>query len=155
MNKDRQLMMLSIIMLAISSFSLLLISVSDYAGNAFNVFMAVLTGILFWLFLILGYVLLAVVSHHRKAYEHEHRTAKRSNNKKKPGAFCFFSNKYATIADIAMVILFIVLIVIMIIPSKTETLKLIVVPTFIFSVHMHGILNGVNLKYINQLSQKR
>ena len=149
-------MRLTILFLAISSFSLLLITVSDYSGSAFNVVMAVLTGILFWLFLILGYLMLAAVSRRRKEYERENRESrrKRSNNKKRPGVFCFFSNPYATAADVAMAVLTVALIVLMFIPEKSMTPKLIVVPTLIFSAHMHGILNGVNFAYTNKLSNR-
>ena len=154
MKSDRKLMRRSIIMLAISSFSLLLITVSDYSGSTFNVIMAVLTGLLFWFFLISGYATLAVISKHRKVYESEHSTGRRrAKNKKRPGAFCFFSNPKAACADVAMIVLLVALAVIWFIPVKSIIPKLIIVPMFLFSVHMHCILNGVNYKYISQLPE--
>lgn len=153
-------MKIVIIALAVSSFSLVLAVFGDYNGSTANIVAAIIAGLLFWLFLILGYVLLAMISKHRKQYEKKavdssgNRT-KNAENKKKPGIICFFSNQYALISDVAMGISFILtLVVLLLIPKTPQILQLLLISLTVFSIHMHCVLNGINFKYIRELSKK-
>lgn len=147
-----------VISLAISSFSLLLVNFGDYNGSVFNKVIAVLTGVLFWMFLILGYIALAVISGHRKSYQKRidnPDSNKRSNRetKKRPGIICFFVNPKATVADVVMIISFIINLVFIFIPSVNQVIAVIMIAVFAFAVHMHCILNGVNFRYIAHISK--
>lgn len=153
-------MKIIIIALAVSSFSLILATFGDYNGSTANIITAVIAGLLFWLFLILGYVLLAMISKHRKQYEKKavdfqtNRT-RGTENKKKPGVICFFSNKYASIADVVMVIsIILTLVIVLLIPKTPQMLQLLLISLTVFSIHMHCVLNGINFKYIRKLSKK-
>lgn len=157
MNKDKTLMKFVVISLAISSFSLLLVMFGDYNGNALNKAIAVLTGVLFWGFLIIGYVILGIISGHRKTYERKNRAdlgrkANRDANKR-PGIICFFSNQKAIIADIVMIVSFIINLIFMFIPSVNQVVAVIFIAIFAFAVHMHCVLNGVNFRYIAHISK--
>lgn len=149
-------MKLVIISLFISSFSLLLSFFGSYSGNAFNFIMALMTGILFWLGLIAGYVFLIIVNTHRnqtvKAGKYDLSESKRQ--KAKPGIICFLSNKYAAVADAAMVLFLILSLVFLFIPALNQGIALVFVSFFLFSLHMHCILNGVNFRYINSIDKK-
>lgn len=161
MKKDVVLMKSVFLMLFISSLSLMLATVADFRGSGIQVFLAYFTGIVFWLFLILGYVLFFQVSKHRKEYERTRSAEadgegrRRSREyKKTPGIICFFSNRYAVVADIAMIIFFILSLVFLLIPSLSQNAAIIFISLFILSLHMHGILNGVNYRYIRSVSKK-
>ena len=144
-------------MLAVSSFSLILSSIGNYKGNTINVIAAILAGSFFWLFLIGGYLLFALISGHRKEYEKlkkdsgNSRRVKRRNNR--PGIICFFSNKYAAVADFALFISFFLILLFLFIPSVSRNIVIIMISVFVYSLHMHSILNGRNFKYIVQLSK--
>lgn len=140
-----------ILLLAASSISLCFAAFGSYDASAFRAVVAVLVGILFWGCLIGGYVLLFIISKHRKEYEkHAPREKRRRDAAKRnrPGIITFFSNPAAVIADIAMIGLFVVIMAFMFIPGISQTLTIILIAFWVFAIHMHGVLNGVNFKYI-------
>jgi hypothetical protein len=149
-------MKVTIASLFISSFSILLSFFADYNGNAFSVTMAVLTGVLFWLGLIAGYILLALINSHRKKFESNSKVSvsKKSKSKRKPAFITFFSNKYALVADFALILFFILTLVFMFIPVLNQSIALISIAFFLFSLHMHGIFNGINFEYIISINLK-
>lgn len=136
-----------IISLFTSSFSLILSYFGDYQGNIINVIMAYAVGVLFWLGLIIGYVLLFILSKHRKA--------KTKPKKSKPGIIVFFSNKPAKIADLTMVGSLILTLVFTFIPFLSFGIEIVFLAILVFSIHMHCLFNGVNFKYINSIINKR
>ena len=142
-------------MLFISSFSLIFSIFGNYDTTTFKKIMAITGAVLFWLCLMVGYVIFSLISERRKAYERKHRERGiRPVKKGKPGILCFFSNKYAMIADITMVASFIVTLVFLFAPSLNQNIAVIFVSVLVFAIHMHGILNGVNFKYIESLNRK-
>lgn len=159
MKKDIILMKLVVLFLAISSFSLILVPFSDYDGSAFNVVTAIIAGVLFWLFLILGYLVFAGIAKHRKVYEKKATSSNkgrlsRADNKKKPGIVCFFSNKFAMIADIVLIASFILtLVMVLFIPQTPQVIQIILISLLLFSLHMHCVLNGINFRYIRERSK--
>ncbi len=148
LNKDARLLKAAIISLSISSFSLFFSFFGSYSGNVFNLIMALMTGIFFWLGLIVGYMLLAIINFHRKCSKNS------LNQKSKPGIICIFSNKYAVVADIAMVLFLILSLLFLFIPPLSKSIAIVFVSIFLFSLHMHCILNGVNFRYINSVDKK-
>lgn len=155
MRRDIKLFKITCILLAVSSFSLLLSFFGDYGGNAFNVVMAALTGILFWACLIAGYALFAVINSHRKKYVKAKKSSVSERNRKRlPGIICFFSNKYAIVADFAMILFFILTLVFIFIPFLNQSIAVIAIAILLFSVHMHCILNGMNFRYILQITKE-
>lgn len=147
MYSDKNLMKAIIISLFTSSFSLILSYFGDYQGNIINIIMAYAVGVLFWLGLIIGYVLLFILSKHRKA--------KTKPKKCKPGIIVFFSNKPAKIADLTMVGSLILTLVFTFIPFLRFGIEIVFLSILVFSIHMHCLFNGVNFKYINSIINKR
>lgn len=156
LKKDIFLMKLVVVSLFISSFSLLLSFFGSYSGNVFNFIMALMTGILFWIGLIVGYVFLVIVNSHRNRTEKKDTDgmSKSKKQKTKPGIICFLSNKYAAVADVAMVLFLVLSLVFLFIPSLSQGIALVFVSFFLFSLHMHCIFNGVNFRYINSIDKK-
>lgn len=155
MNKEQKLFKSAVLMLFISSFSLIFSIFGNYDTTAFRKILAISGAVLFWLCLIVGYVFFALISERRKAYERRHRErGVRPEKKAKPGILCFFSNKFAMIADVTMAISLVATLVFLFAPTLNQNLAVIFVAVLLFSAHMHGILNGVNFKYIESLNRK-
>lgn len=152
-------MKLVVLFLAISSFSLVLVPFSDYEGNTINAVTAIIAGVLFWLFLILGYLVFSRIAKHRRLYEKKATSSdngrfSRADNKKKPGIICFFSNIFALVADIVLILSFILtLVIIIFIPTTSLVIQIILISLLLFSLHMHCVLNGINFRYIRELSK--
>lgn len=155
MKKDKNLMRAVIALLAISSLSLCFIAFGSYDASAFRAILTVLIAILFWVCLIAGYVLLYVISRHRKEFERnaprEKRRRIKTNNR--PGIIRFFSNPAATAADFAMIGFFILDLVFMFIPGISQTVTYILLACLVFAIHMHCILNGVNFEYTYNIAK--
>ena len=149
MNKTVKLMKLSIILVAISSLSLIGVAFADFNANGFRRFIAFFTGVVFWIFLIAGYILLAIVSNRRKVDKRAKITDKR------PGIICFFTSKEAKLADIGMFAAIILSLVFSFVPGIGVTVRIIFIALLVLSVQMHCILNGVNYRYIRSLTEEK
>ena len=150
MEKNKRLMKAVYILICISSFSLLLSLVadssafdSDYEGGIFGKISAYAVGTLFWGCMIAGYVVFCVINAHRK------KESDGENIKKRLGLISFFSNKYAQIFDIAMAASFVLILICGLVLKMDNGVLVLFISMFIFSFHMHCILNGVNYAYIN------
>ena len=140
-----------IFLLAASSIFLCFAAFGSYNASSFRALVTAVTAILFWGCLIAGYVLLFIISKHRKEYEKRAPRDKRRREaakKNRPGIITFFSHPAAVIADIAMIGLFIVIMAFMFIPGIPQSLTIILIAFLVFAIQMHGVLNGVNFKYI-------
>ena len=162
LKQDVKLMKFVIVALAVSSLSLIFTIFGDYNSGVFNAVIAVTVGVVFWLFLILGYVVFSRIAAHRKQYEKTHVESRsdkerlqKDDNKKKPGIICFFSNPYAVAADIALLISLAVNVIFLFIPNANQTVEIIFISILVFSLHMHCILNGVNFRYTYNLDNTR
>lgn len=150
MKKDILLFRMSIVMLFVSSFAILLSFVGDYNGSFLNIIFALLTGILFWIGLILGYVFLAVVNSHRKRFEKKNGI---DGNTNKVGAVTFFRNKPAILFDILFIVSLISTLIFMFVPFLDKGIALILLSVCLFSLHMHCILNGKNYLYYKTIKR--
>lgn len=155
MNRDKRLMKFVFISLVISSFSLVLSIFADFNGNFFQIFIAYFSGVLFWLFLIVGYVLLFIISRDRKNTSEINYVNKKDKKWKTVGIINFFSNTKAKEADIFMIIFLICLILCLVIPIFDNNIAMIILSLFLFCFHLHCILNGINYKYVCSLNKKR
>lgn len=146
------------LILSCLAISLSPLTFSDTGG--FLSFISVVLALIFWIGLVTAFVLLGIISSHRKQRERielrsRDNRRKRSKTKQKPGIIVFFSNIYASSADVIMLIAFIINLVIIIVPfnEKDSFTYITPVSVFIYSVIFHSILNGINFKYI--LSYKK
>jgi len=137
----------SIVCMFLFSLSFLIMPVASDLALDGKLVLLRLSGIWFWLSLIAGYALFILVNKNRKRLMMKQ---KKQAIKVKPGIIKIFSNKWACIADIAAVIsLFGFLITVLIIPQKYVTY--IFLFAAIFTIQMHGMLNGENFKYISKI----
>lgn len=138
-------------LLFISSFSIILVFFGDYEGELINCICAYLVGIGFWGGLIFAYVLFGVLNARRKK---QLKSTENLNTEKRPGIICFFSNKYAKVFDILLVISLLLTVVFMFVPFLNQDAVIISLSVFLFSLHMHSILNGINFKYIQNQKEE-
>lgn len=140
-----------IILLAISSLSVVLTLCASYTLNWFTIAIAYALPFIFWGCMCWGYkILLFDINKIRRKAQGE---IKKKNYIHLPGIICFFSNKYAKIADITMIVSFVVSLILYNINILNGILFVITVPIFLFSIQMHCILNGVNYEYITNGSE--
>lgn len=114
-----------------------------------NRFGLVVTGIIFWVTLFLGYILLYIANKKRKCCDSEFN--KKDDYKIKTiGLFKFFSNFPAIIAD-SILLLCIVFCFIMSITNLGKTyLPYFVLFLFVFSLNSHCLFNGKIYKFISK-----
>lgn len=96
---------------------------------------------IFWVTLLIGYVLLFLVDRFR-------RKQQKKKGKQHPGAFCFFQNRIAAIADGVWILSFLAWIISGRVQAAHGYLQYVLVFLFLFSLHMHCICNGVNFQYM-------
>lgn len=147
----------TIIFLLISSVALLC-AVFDNVDNGVAKSISFIGGMLFFLFLLLGYLMFYRFSQFRKQ-----NTDRDKVNKGKPGIIVFFSNPQAKKADIAMITSFIISLVTLIIGQVNgdihanflfNLISVLSSAVFIFAIQMHAILNGVNYRYYLSLKSE-
>ena len=155
MRKQSQMIIwfwLSVGCVGLSSFSLAFIHFADFGGSPQQKTIGFLIGAVFWLGLIAGYILLWFINKYRK--EHIAKSKKRWR-KRKPGIISFFQSFYGMIADVLCLLSFdAALISAILADKKPGWLTYFLIAFFIFSLQMHGILNGENFRYISLLINK-
>lgn len=71
-----------------------------------------------------------------------------STKKRKIGLICCFSNRYAAVADLFMIVSMIILIISFIFTDASNYFNYIILSVFVFSFSMHCILNGRKFYYM-------
>ena len=146
-------MMITIILLLISSYSLMLSPASDFDSDGFSRILAYAIGVVFWLGLISAYVIFIGINKERKKRQ---RSSNRKNIKRKTAALTFFSSKPAAIADIVSVVCIIpTIIIIRGTNAIPQLFQYFIISTLIFSVQMHFILNGRNFRCLFSPAKKK
>lgn len=137
----------SLISFAISSFSFLLIPLSDFRGTIFQKLIAYAVGALFWIGFITGLIVTMYLGNVRK---------KDSNKSYKlPGVLCFFKNKISIKCDISMIISVISLIVFQKLLGTHHIVSVILLSITIFLIYMHSVFNGNNYAYMTKKGVKK
>ena len=120
-------------------------------------------GLLFWIFLLVGYFMFYRFSRFRKTQQKNNRSVKQ----RLPGIIVFFSNPQAKKADIVMIVSLVVSAAMMVIKQVIkgidptfnnflfELISVLSFAIFIFAVQMHAILNGVNYQYYLSLTETK
>ena len=101
----------------------------------------------FWMFLIIGYVLIFIMK----------RKSKKSGfeaDKKKIGLFTFFRNSVAKVIDIILITMLILFIVSMLLKQLEGFIQYIILFAVLFLIHMHSLFNSDVYQYI-QLEVRR
>lgn len=104
----------------------------------------IIAGIAFWVMLIIAVAaqLMLCVSM-RESIKSDFSTKKR-----KIGLICFFSNRYAAVADLLMIVSAVILTVSFIFTDASNYFNYIILSVFVFSFSMHCILNGRKFYYM-------
>lgn len=133
----------------IMSASFLLMPFSAEKGRLISV----LIGLMFWIFAIVGYVLIGIASREQKHFFEMYKE-KIKNPNRKPGIIMFFSNIPAVVADTAMICAVILLIITQF--TKLKGTYFIYVMLFVlnFSLHMHCLFNG-KIYLMTKIKSKR
>lgn len=134
--KRKRLFYIISICLFLSSFPMILIPFGDFEGSQSQRILLYTIGILFWLGLVVGYAVFLYMNQTRKKVDPD------SKNIGKPGICSFWSNLWAKIADTGMVAGLAGVILCVITKRGNAYLELTVLAIFLFSLHMHGLLNG-------------
>ena len=104
----------------------------------------VIAGIVFWVMLIIGIAAqIMLYLSLRKSIKADFTTKKR-----KIGLICFFSNRYAAVADLFMTLSVITLIISYAFTDASNYFNYIILSVFVFSLSMHCILNGRKFYYM-------
>ena len=150
------------IWLGISIFSFLLLSISfllmplgsELPSERISGYTLV-SGLMFWISIIVGIAAQCVLAHRRKAWFEIHRVRKVKATQR-IGLISFFKNAYAAIADIVAIVSLIGLIIAMVVTQGIGYICYVLIALFTFSFSMHCILNGRIYHYVinqNKLSQ--
>lgn len=135
LNEKEKFILLQLLFFLVSSIDVLFIPLGSYGDTTAKKVLAVVIGIIFWLFLAAGVAMNFVIKARFGKDYFEGRF----------GLISFFKNKYAIIMDILMIITLIFSVYV--ISTKTSSyLGLIAISLFLFSFESHCVLNG---KYFN------
>ena len=141
-------------LIALSSLSLTFAAFGGGSSST-GIWITVIPGIVFWGCLVAGYVLLFIISRHRRDYEKNEKRAGKHTRKPIPGIITFFSSPTATLVDIAMIVVFVLTLVFAFIPDFNQKVLVVIIAVLIFLVQAHCILNGVNFKYIMRIADSK
>ncbi len=136
-------LIISVILMFISSFSLIIIPFSDFNGITIQKVLAYVIGAVFWLFLVAAWTIQIILSKQIKS------------DSKKFGLISFFSNKIAIAADIIALISLVATILMTIISGEVvipEIVSYLIISVFFFSLQMHCVCNGKIFKHILKIS---
>lgn len=140
---------LSILMAVIESISLLMVPLSDLNGTAGQKIAAYLVAVIFWLSLIFEIVFVYISSKKRRKMEkekHFHRSGKEMP--KRIGLVSFLKNFEASVVDIALFIIAIIVVILTWTQGGNEWLNIIFISLLILSFNLHCILNGKNYAFL-------
>ena len=104
----------------------------------------VIASIVFWVMLLIG-ILVQIMLYisMRESIKSDFATKKR-----KIGLICLFSNRYADVADLLMIVSMIILIISFILTDASNYFNYIILSVFVFSFSMHCVLNGRKFYYM-------
>ena len=104
-------------------------------------------GLMFWLSIAMGVVTQCVLAYRRRTWYASHRS-KKIRIQQKIGFVTFFSNIYATIADIVSILSLLGFVISMFATQGTGYICYVFISLLVFSFSMHCILNGKGFYHI-------
>lgn len=100
-----------------------------------------LTGMLFWLFTITGYVTVIRANNNRKKFLSK-KFGRDIQKDVRPGVLCFFSNRYAEVIDIMLAIFATAFVVLLFTRLKNTYFIIVILSFLIWAANMHCLFNG-------------
>ncbi|WP_316608199.1 hypothetical protein [uncultured Ruminococcus sp.] len=133
----------AILFLTLAACCVALSGLTDIGGQGFIRVFSIAVSVAMWICLIAGYVLL--ILYYKKQDPPEH--------KRGIGLISFFTNRYGTVCDFALIITVIALIVCVIVGVKTVLIYSILFGLIFLFINLHAVFDG---RYVNaQLSKRR
>lgn len=108
----------------------------------------VTTGIIFWLFLICGYVCMGIANYFRKAYNPKTQWVA-LNIKRRIGLLHFFSNIPAAIFDMVFIVTLLIAVVTAFTKLKETYLPYLLISLILLSLNAHCMFNGRIYIFVN------
>lgn len=131
----------SIISFLLLSISFLLMPIESKNASDEVSIISILAGALFWISIVCGIATQAVLSHRIKSWLASNRI-RSGRLVRKCGLISFFKNPFAVVADIAMIVGLIGLVITVILTHGIGYVCYVFLALFVFSFTMHCILNG-------------
>lgn len=132
-----------------SSLSLIFVLLIDLDGEILDRIFSYMVAAIFWLGILIGIVFLGFAIKQKNILI---KKLKKNINRipvfKNIGIISFFRNKFASVADVFLVLMIILLIVLVIFKVNIEWLIILNVVFLYFSVILHSFFNGKNYRYI-------
>lgn len=138
--KIKQLFWFAVMFQFLMSLSVLLMPMAVQMGQQDRK-MTVLIGLVFWISAIAGYVMIAMANSERKWFINR-KVDGNVNMNCRPGIAEFFTNVPATVADVTMILSFLMFVIIGFTEWKYEYISYILLFLLVFSLHMHCMFNG-------------
>lgn len=132
MKRQRNIPVLSIIMLTESSITIVLSPFTDYRTTGTVRSISVILSLCFWVGLLVGYISLFMF----------YRKKSKSDIQGKAGAVCFFRNIYAAITDIIMIADILLITILTLIEFRMALMYSSLLGILFLSIHLHCIFNG-------------
>ena len=140
LQKIKRLFYCSLILQFIMSFSILLMPIAVNTKHQ-NTLLTILVGLIFWLSAITGYLLLILANSERKWFIN-HNVDGNVKMNCYPGIITFFTNVPATVADVTMIVSFLIFLIIGFTKLRYEYISYFLLFLLVFSLHMHCMFNG-------------
>ena len=123
--------------LILSSLVMIFVPYVNFNGTQFQKSAGIFLGVIFWAGLIIGWILYGFMYGNLKSKG-------AFKKKRRPGIFCFFSNRQAILADMICVITLMINIIILFIHVPWTWMEAAAAAAFMFllSFHSHYIFNG-------------
>ena len=136
----KRLFWLAVMFQFLMSVSILLMPMAVQMGQQDRK-MTVWIGLVFWISAIAGYLLIAMANSERKWFINRKVDGNVKMNRR-PGFAEFFTNSPATVADVTMILSFLMFVIVGFTEWKYEYISYILLFLLVFSLHMHCMFNG-------------
>lgn len=143
------------------SASFLIMPLDAYNENIKTSTLNMVSGLCFWVFLIIGCILQGVLAHYRKKWCSRYRMSKEVEKKSGRGVVSFFKNSSAIVADITFLLGIVCVAIAMVLTESKGYICYVFIAVTVFSFCMHCIFNGKNYYFVtnkehmvNELKEK-
>lgn len=142
MKNNKRFLIVSVFMLCICALSLFLIIFTDYKAEGFAKVMSITVSLMLWISLFVGYIFMILF----------YRKSSDKKLKGKIGLISFFTNKFAVITDLLMILSVILMVVLSLLNVYTNVIYALLVSIFFISLNLHCVFNG---KIFNNIISKK
>lgn len=141
-----------LVWLTISIISFFLLSVSFLLMPLGNRYLQIISGVMFWLFMILGIVsqVMLTIIFRRSCFKNKDWRVQ----KQRVGIFSIGKNVFAIVADSVLLISAVVFTALMVFTRGTGYISYVMLTLLVFAFCMHCILNGKVYSYICEQNKK-